>query len=120
MRIDASRTGRCRAPGCAHYAATEQATVTITEFHGNDPGAQHAEVLDLEEARTSSLPPHSLQAEEAVLGSVLKNPLAITEVLPFLKPQHFYKQQNRHVYAAMAALFERAAAIDFHTIAEEL
>ena len=51
---------------------------------------------------------------------MLKNPLAITEVAPFLKSQHFYKAQNRHVYAAMEALFDRAAAIDYHTIAEEL
>src|SRR5437879_4942700 len=67
-----------------------------------------------------SIPPHSSQAEEAVLGSVLKRGLAIADVLPLLKPQHFYEAPNRHVYAAMAALFERAAAIDYHTIAEEL
>jgi len=67
-----------------------------------------------------STPPHSSQAEEAVLGSVLKRGLAIADVLPLLKPQHFYVARNRHVYAAMAALFERAAAIDYHTIAEEL
>jgi replicative DNA helicase len=67
-----------------------------------------------------TLPPHSSQAEEAVLGSVLKRGLAIADVLPFLKPQHFYEARNRHVYAAMAALFERAAAIDYHTLADEL
>jgi len=65
-------------------------------------------------------PPHSSQAEGAVLGSVLKRGLAIADVLPFLKPQHFYETRNRHVYAAMAALFERATAIDYHTLAEEL
>jgi len=65
-------------------------------------------------------PPHSSQAEEAVLGSVLKRGVAIADVLPFLKPQHFYESRNQHVYAAMAALFERAAAIDYHTIADEL
>jgi replicative DNA helicase len=78
------------------------------------------DVVDLEEARALSEPPHSAQAEEAVLGSVLKNPLAIASVLPFLKPQHFYDSKNRHVYAAMAALFDRAAVLDYHTIGEEL
>ena len=67
-----------------------------------------------------SVPPHSIQAEEAVLGSVLKRGLAIADVVPFLKPQHFYEARHRYIYAAMAALFERAAAIDYHTIAEEL
>ena len=36
-----------------------------------------------------SLPPHSLQAEEAVLGSILKNGLALAEVATTLKPEHF-------------------------------
>ena len=67
-----------------------------------------------------SRPPHSLDAEVAVLGSVLKSGLAIADILPFLKPQHFYAARHRHIYAAMAALFERAAAIDYHTIGEEL
>jgi replicative DNA helicase len=53
-----------------------------------------------------------LQAEKAVLGSVLKRGLAIADVLPFLKPHHFYAARHRHIYSAMAALFERAAAID--------
>ncbi|MDQ6670618.1 MAG: hypothetical protein M3069_07665, partial [Chloroflexota bacterium] len=65
-------------------------------------------------------PPHSVQAEEAVLGSVLKRGLAIADVAPFLTPQHFYDAHHRYIYAAMAALFDRAAAIDYHTIAEEL
>jgi len=65
-------------------------------------------------------PPHSSHAEEAVLGSALKRGIAIADVLPFLKPRHFYESRNQHVYAAMAALFERATAIDYHTIAEEL
>ena len=68
----------------------------------------------------TALPPHSLQAEEAVLGSVLKRGLAIADVVPFLKPHHFYEPRHRYIYAAMAALFDRAASIDYHTIAEEL
>jgi replicative DNA helicase len=40
--------------------------------------------------------------------------------VPFLKPQHFYEARHRYIYAAMAAPCERAAAIDYHTIAEEL
>jgi hypothetical protein len=73
-----------------------------------------------DEDEEMSVPPHSDQAEEAVLGAVLKRRLAIADVVSFLKPQHFYEARNRYVYAAMATLFERGAAIDYHTIAEEL
>jgi replicative DNA helicase len=65
-------------------------------------------------------PPHSTHAEVAVLGSVLKRGLAIADVLPFLKAHHFYEAKHRHIYAAMAALFERAVPIDYHTLGEEL
>ncbi len=91
----------------------------ISSFPEADSRAR-AEVLDLEEARQLSEPPNSVQAEEAVLGSVLKNPLSLASVLPFLKAHHFYAPRHRHIYAAMTALFERAAVVDYHTIGEEL
>ena len=53
------------------------------------------------EERDLSLPPHSIQAEEAVLGSILKNPASIVRVSDFLKPEDFYQQRNRHVFRAM-------------------
>jgi len=67
-----------------------------------------------------SLPPHSAQAEEAVLGSILKNGQALADVAAWLKPSDFYAAHNRHVYAAMHALFERGSKIDYHLLAEEL
>jgi replicative DNA helicase len=70
--------------------------------------------------RDPSLPPHSPQAEEAVLGSILKDGHAIVDVAPFLKPEHFYVPRYRHGYAAIAALFDRGERIDYTTIAEEL
>jgi len=92
--------------------------MTATNGIANGVAHDDSDYLDSEEEQ--SLPPHSTQAEEAVLGSVLKRGLSIADVLPFLKPHHFYEMRNQHVYAAMAALFERAAAIDYHTICEEL
>ena len=92
----------------------------MTATNGIANGVAHDDLEYLDAEDQQSLPPHSRQAEEAVLGSVLKNGLSIADVLPFLKPHHFYEVRHRHIYAAMAALFERAAAIDYHTIAEEL
>jgi replicative DNA helicase len=42
----------------------------------------------------SLMPPHSTQAEEAVLGSVLKNGLAIADVLTFLTPHPFLRTRH--------------------------
>src|SRR5262249_11524004 len=46
--------------------------------------------------------------------------LALADVVTFLKPHDFYRPAYRHVYAALLALFERGAAIDYHTVADEL
>lgn len=70
--------------------------------------------------RDLSLPPHSIQAEEAVLGSVLKNPASIVRVSDFLKPEDFYQQRNRHVYRAMLTLFADGQPIDYHSTADRL
>src|SRR5215813_12441631 len=77
-------------------------------------GAPRAEERDL------SLPPHSLQAEEAVLGSVLKNPQSLVRVSDFLKPEDFYHQPNRHVFRAMLSLFTESDPIDYHSIGDRL
>src|SRR5712692_10687331 len=93
----------------------------MTTQNGNDRLLSRDNVVQFDDAdELSAVPPHSSQAEEAVIGSVLKRGLAIADVLPFLKPHHFYERRHEHIFAAMAALFERAAAIDYHTIAEEL
>src|SRR5438067_4575025 len=72
------------------------------------------------EERDLSLPPHSLQAEEAVLGSILKNPPSIVQVSDFLKPEDFYSQRNKHVFRAMLALFVDGVPIDYHSSADRL
>ncbi len=66
------------------------------------------------------LPPHSLEAEEAVLGSLLIDPDAIYDVSNFLRPEAFYKAQNKWIYEAILALNNRREPIDFITLIEEL
>src|SRR5438270_129245 len=72
------------------------------------------------EERDLSLPPHSLQAEEAVLGSILKNPSSIVRVSDFLRPEDFYQQRNRYVFRAMLSLFSDGIPIDYHSTADRL
>lgn len=66
------------------------------------------------------LPPHSVEAEEAVLGSLLIDPDAIYEVASFLKPDAFYRAQNRWIYESILALNERRVPLDVVTLIEEL
>jgi replicative DNA helicase len=66
------------------------------------------------------LPPHSAEAEEAVLGSLLIDPDAIFDVASFLRPDAFYRVQNRWIYEAILSLSDRREPLDFITLTEEL
>ncbi len=66
------------------------------------------------------LPPHSVEAEEATLGSLLIDPDAIYEVSGFLKPTAFYRPQNRWIYEAILSLADRREPLDLITLTEEL
>ena len=72
------------------------------------------------EYRDLSLPPHSEQAELAVMGSVLKNPRAIERVSDFLRAQDFYDQRSKHVFHAMLTLLREGTPIDYHTVCDKL
>ena len=65
-------------------------------------------------------PPHSIEAEEAVLGSILINPDALHEVASFLHADDFYLVRNGWVWEAILSLQERNEQIDYLTVVEEL
>jgi len=64
--------------------------------------------------------PHNVEAEEAVLGSLLIDPEALFNITPFLKGEDFYIQKNAWIYEAILALHERREPIDFVTLCDEL
>jgi replicative DNA helicase len=64
--------------------------------------------------------PQNVEAEEAVLGSLLIDPEALFRVAPFLKGDDFYIQKNAWIYEAILALHERREPIDFVTLCDEL
>jgi replicative DNA helicase len=66
------------------------------------------------------LPPHDLDAEEAVLGSLLIDPEAIFKVVTLLKAEDFYREKNRWTYESCHQLYERKEAINQITVAHEL
>ena len=64
--------------------------------------------------------PHSREAEEAVIGSILINPEAYYDVAQFLQGDDFYIHRHRWIWEAFVRLHERRAPIDFLTVTEEL
>ena len=66
------------------------------------------------------IPPQAIDAEMAVLGSMLLDAEAVTDALEILKPEHFYKESHQKIFAAMKNLADRGQAIDIITLSEEL
>ena len=66
------------------------------------------------------LPPHDIDAEAAVNGSLLIDGTAIYKIATFLNQQDFYSEQNQLVYGACLSLYQRNEAINQITVAQEL
>ncbi len=66
------------------------------------------------------LPPNDNDAEEAVIGSLLIDGSSIFRIADFLQPSDFYFEQNRWLYDACLALYQRDEAINQVTLAQEL
>ncbi|HCL25228.1 MAG TPA: replicative DNA helicase [Dehalococcoidia bacterium] len=64
--------------------------------------------------------PHDLEAEEAVVGSVLIDGDCFSRIAAYLKPDDFYRERNQLCFAACEALFQRDEVIDQVTLAREL
>ena len=65
-------------------------------------------------------PPHSLEAEQSVLGAILIDSQCITEVVGIVKPEDFYLQQNREIYEAIYTMFNYSQTIDPVTVLDKL
>ncbi len=69
---------------------------------------------------TSKIPPHSLEAERAVLGAILLEKDSLPKAVEILKPTDFYKEGHRKIFDSMIVLFERSEPVDLLTLREEL
>lgn len=68
----------------------------------------------------SRLGPHSVEAEEAVLGSVLINAEVLPLLLEFLKPDDFFELKHAWIWEAMTALQTGGMEVDYLTLIESL
>ncbi len=64
--------------------------------------------------------PHSLEAEQAVLGSMLIDASCVKDVMEKLLPEDFYLSQNRDVYATIQSMFLYSRPIDALTVVGEM
>ncbi len=64
--------------------------------------------------------PQSLQAEQAVIGSMLIDPDCIPDVLKDTRAEHFYNSYNRDVFETIFAMFNYGMTIDPITIMEQM
>ncbi len=68
----------------------------------------------------SQLMPQNIEAEEAILGAILVNPVCLTKVVEYIKPESFYKPAHRYVYEAMVQLFNSNERIDIVSVSDVL
>ncbi|MBR4691418.1 MAG: replicative DNA helicase [Oscillospiraceae bacterium] len=64
--------------------------------------------------------PHSLEAEQAVLGSILIDSRCAPQVISALKPGDFYTELNRGIYEVICSMFNFARPIDAVTVLDEM
>ena len=64
--------------------------------------------------------PHSLEGEQAVLGSMLIDAECVKNVMEKLSPDDFYLRQNREIFETISGMFMYARPIDGITVAEEM
>lgn len=78
--------------------------------------AEEKLIYDLDGGRL----PYSVEAEQAVLGSVLIDPSCLNEIAVQTKTEYFYIPQHREIYSAMSAMYELSQTIDFVSLLEKL
>ncbi|MBC2582207.1 replicative DNA helicase [Clostridium sp. DJ247] len=64
--------------------------------------------------------PHSIEAEQSVLGSMLIDKTSIAEAMEVLKTEDFYKDAHKVIFEAILDLFQKDIAVDIITLTESL
>lgn len=66
------------------------------------------------------IPPNDVEAEQAVIGSMLTDKEAVSAAIEVLKPEDFYREDNRTIFEAILNLYSRSEPIDIITLKSEL
>ncbi len=68
----------------------------------------------------TKIPPHDIEAEQAVLGSMLTDKDAVMNALEILSKEDFYREDNQAIFEAIVNLYSRPEPIDIITVKAEL
>ena len=68
----------------------------------------------------SKIPPHDIEAEQAIIGSMLTDKDAVISAVQVLKPNAFYREDNKAIYEAILNLYSKNEPIDIITVKNEL
>ena len=74
----------------------------------------------MDEELMSMQQPQSLEAEQAVLGSILIDSRCLTDIIGLLRAEDFYQQQNREIYSTIYTMFNFSQSIDPVTVLDKM
>ena len=75
---------------------------------------------NMDEVLRDKIPPHSIEAEQAVLGACLLDWGAMGEIVNFLRPERFYSLQNQVIFEGLLSLFKQNIHGDILALINEL
>ena len=76
--------------------------------------------MAMDEELLNHQPPHSLEAEQSVLGSILIDSQCVADVIGILKAEDFYLQQNQEIYQTIYTMFNYSQSIDPVTVLDKM
>lgn len=74
----------------------------------------------MDEELTAQQAPQSLEAEQAVLGSILIDSRCLTDIIGLLRAEDFYLEQNQKIYETIYTMFNFSQAIDPVTVLDKM
>lgn len=77
-------------------------------------------MVQIENQLMGRIPPHSLEAEQSVLGAMILDKESINTALEIIRPDDFYKEANKEIFETILVLFNKNEPVDLITLSEEL
>ena len=74
----------------------------------------------MDEELLTRQPPQSLEAEQAVLGSILIDSRCLTDIVGIISPEDFYLKQNREIFETIYTMFNFSQTIDPVTVLNKM
>lgn len=63
--------------------------------------------------------PHSIEAEQSVIGAVIADPSILPDVVNLVKPEYFYSEQHKAIYSIIVRMFSTGTPVDIVTVLNE-